>query len=123
MRGKAILNLSDHIPDPDATPCFAEPWQARAFALTVSLHRAGVFDWPEWTETLGAALAKAGGQGDPHSDAGYYDCWLSALEQMLVARGVAETGLLDDLRQAWDRAARATPHGQPIVLGANIATS
>ena len=32
-------------------PVFAEPWQAQAFALTLSLHEQGLFTWPEWAAT------------------------------------------------------------------------
>ena len=48
----------------------------------------------------------------------YYLHWLAALEGLVAEKGLLN---LDDLAQrkdAWDRAARATPHGQPIVLPA-----
>jgi len=35
-------------------PAFREPWEARAFAMVIKLHEAGLFTWPEWAETLGA---------------------------------------------------------------------
>lgn len=112
-------------PSPDAQPPhhFDQPWQARAFALTVTLHRAGLFDWSEWTEALGAAIAAGGSANDADPETAYYECWLTALEGLLQARQIAAPGILGDLQQAWRRAAEATPHGQPIVLGADIATS
>ena len=36
-------------------PVFAEPWEAQAFALAVSLSERGVFTWSEWTEAVAAA--------------------------------------------------------------------
>ena len=33
-------------------PVFAEPWQARAFALALALHEAGLFSWNEWAAAL-----------------------------------------------------------------------
>ena len=57
---------------------FAEPWEAQAFALAVSLHERGVFTWPSGREALGAEIAAA-------PDAAYYQRWLAALER-LVAR-------------------------------------
>ena len=33
--------------DSDA-PAFREPWQAKAFAMVVLLHRQGRFEWDEW---------------------------------------------------------------------------
>ena len=35
-------------------PVFREPWEAQAFAMTLSLHQRGLFTWPEWAATLGA---------------------------------------------------------------------
>ena len=93
-------------------PVFTEPWQATAFALAVSLNERGLFTWEEWTQALGAELKQ---QTD---DAGYFDAWLTALEKMTIAKGAASEGELQALAQAWIAAAEATPHGQPIVLGA-----
>ena len=38
---------------------FAEPWEAQAFALAVSLQDRGVFTAAEWSEALGAEIAAA----------------------------------------------------------------
>ena len=92
---------------------FDEPWQAEVFALVVGLHAKGLFDWREWAETLSAQLHRPDAAVDG-SD--YYICWLRALEALLTSRGVTGSGELDALQAAWQRAARATPHGQPIRL-------
>ena len=42
--------------------------------------------------------------------------WLAALEGLVVARGAATPESLAARRDAWDRAAHATPHGEPILL-------
>jgi len=100
--------------DEDGGPVFSAPWEARVFAMTLQAHEAGVFTWSEWAETLGAELAKDGdGSGETQ---GYYDHWLSAFETLLSTKGVAGAGQLADLKKAWDAAARATPHGDPIEL-------
>jgi nitrile hydratase accessory protein len=96
---------------------FAEPWQAEAFAITLALHEKGCFSWPEWAAALSAALRKAGQSGDQTP---YYDCWLAALEALIVAKGVASRNDVDDLALRWQRAAEATPHGQPIVLSNHL---
>jgi nitrile hydratase accessory protein len=88
-------------------PVFSEPWQARAFAMTVALNERGIFSWTEWAEMLGAELKS----GDD-----YYDCWLRALEKLLIAKGAASAREIGDITAAWHRAAHATPHGQPILL-------
>ncbi len=105
------MKLSDSslLPRDDDGPVFAEPWEAQAFALAVKLNEAGVFSWGEWAETLGAALKAA-------PERPYYESWLAALEKLVEAKGVMSEeerlGRVED----WDRAARSTPHGQPIVL-------
>jgi nitrile hydratase accessory protein len=97
-------------------PVFAEPWHAQAFAMTVELNAGGVFTWSEWAETLGMELAEAG--ADATGDDAYYSAWLAALEKMLDRKGVVPEAERSTREAAWDRAARATPHGQPIELGA-----
>ena len=95
-------------------PAFAAPWQAQAFAMAVALHEKGAFGWNEWAEALGRAIARRGGQAG--ADA-YYEAWLSALEEMVREKGLLAADEMAERLQAWDRAAKATPHGQPIVLG------
>jgi nitrile hydratase accessory protein len=97
-------------------PVFREPWEAQAFALAVSLHRAGLFTWPEWAAALAAEIRAAQAAGDPDTGETYYRHWLAAIERLVMDKGVADRGRLDATRAAWDRAARATPHGQPILL-------
>jgi len=93
--------------DPPLEAPFDAPWQAQVFGLTVALHEQGVFDWPVWAQTLGAELR--------NTDV-YWDAWLAALESVLVARGLAESGQIAALAEQWQDAAHATPHGEPILL-------
>jgi len=51
------------LPRDDEGPVFAEPWQASAVALAVSLSERGHFTWTEWAETLGAALRESAARG------------------------------------------------------------
>ena len=99
---------------PEAPP-FDEPWQAQIFAMAVKLSERGLFTWDEWTRALGAEIAA--GRQETGAEA-YFLAWLNALEKLLLAKGVAAAGELRDLAEAWREAAEATPHGQPIVLGA-----
>lgn len=113
------MNIQDVLPQLpcDAEgPVFAEPWQAQAFAMTVALHQSGLFSWPEWADALSAEIKTAQAHGDPDHGDTYYDHWLNALEKLIIAKGVADPEILSALRDAWDRAADATPHGQPILL-------
>jgi nitrile hydratase accessory protein len=98
-------------------PVFAAPWQAQAFAMAVALHARGVFTWAEWAGHLAAEIRAAQAGGDADRGDTYYDHWLRALEALVAEKGVVGAAELAARRDAWDRAARATPHGEPIVLG------
>lgn len=98
-------------------PVFREPWEARAFALALALHERGLFAWSDWTATLAATIAEAQAGGDPDCGDGYYRHWLAALERVVTTRAVASAQALAARREAWQRAAAATPHGEPIELG------
>lgn len=97
-------------------PVFREPWEAQAFAMALALHARGVFTWPEWAAALAAEIARAQAAGDPDTGDTYYRHWLAALERLVAEKGVTDAGSLARYRDAWDRAAERTPHGQPIEL-------
>ncbi len=90
---------------------FDEPWQAQVFALTVALNEAGHFDWAEWTAVFGPRVQQA-----EASD--YWRVWSEALIALLEEKGVAGAGEVRALTERWQAAARATPHGTPILLSA-----
>jgi nitrile hydratase accessory protein len=96
------------LPEPHEDVAFAEPWQAQVFAMAVRLSEAGHFTWREWSEALGREVAACEQPG--------YAQWLSALEGLLVAKGLMSEAERTARVAAWDRAARATPHGEPILL-------
>ncbi|MDJ1158337.1 nitrile hydratase accessory protein [Chelatococcus sp. SYSU_G07232] len=104
------------LPRDDEGPVFREPWEAQAFAMAVTLHERGVFTWAEWAAALSAEISRAQAVGDPDLGDSYYRHWLKALEQLVAEKGVSSAAALEARRQAWDRAAHATPHGQPILL-------
>lgn len=97
-------------------PVFREPWEAQAFAMAVALQERGVFSWSEWAATLGEEIKRAQAAGDPDTGETYYRHWLRTLERIVAEKGLARPETLGSLRAAWDRAAKATPHGTPIVL-------
>lgn len=105
------------LPCADLQPVFDAPWQAQAFAMTLALHERGHFTWAEWTEGLSRAIRDAQAGGDPDTGSTYYRHWLTALERLLLDKGIAEPLALTALRQAWRVAAESTPHGRPIELG------
>ena len=105
------------IPRGDEGPVFPAPWAARAFALAVALNERGVFVWHEWSEALGAEIARLS-ETDAADPEAYWRAWLAALESLLLERQVARPADLVTLREAWRDAAQRTPHGQPIELPA-----
>lgn len=111
------------LPREDGEPVFAEPWQAQIFAMAVRLHESGHFTWSEWADCLGAEIKSARESGDPDLGDTYYHHWLRALERLVAEKGLIDGEELSARTDAWDRAARATPHGEPIVLGREIKTT
>jgi nitrile hydratase accessory protein len=105
--------------DDEGGPVFQAPWQAQAFAMVVRLHEAGHFTWPEWAALLSEEIETAQKDGDPDLGDTYYLHWLSALERMVAEKGLSSADELSRRKDAWRRAAAATPHGEPIVLPAD----
>ena len=88
-------------------PVFREPWEAQAFALTVSLYRRGLFTWPEWAATLAEEIKRAQAGRRPRPGDTYYRHWLAALERIVAEKGLSEEADLARYRAAWDHAAGA----------------
>ena len=76
------------VPRDEDGPVFREPWEARAFAMALALHEAGLFTWKEWAEPLGAQIKRAQAAGDPDTGETYYRHWLATLETLVAAKGV-----------------------------------
>jgi nitrile hydratase accessory protein len=109
------LRLPD-LPKDEGGPVFRAPWEAQAFALTLTLVERGCFTWKEWTEHLSAEIATARERWDGHDGNRYYEYWLAALEKLVAAKGLATLTEMLTRKEEWDRTARSTPHGKPIVL-------
>ena len=125
--GKATLSLPEDLSRlaaeiapipraPDGAPVFNAPWEAQAFAMTLALYERGLFTWPEWAAALAAEIGRAQAAGDPDDGSTYYRHWLAAIERLAAEKGLASEARLAERREAWDRAAHATPHGRPILL-------
>jgi len=93
---------------------FDAPWHGQVFALAVALNEAGHFDWPEWTELFGEVLTTTRSQGPLDGSDDYYTAWVSALEQMMIRKGIADEGVMKAMKANWADAFLATPHGQPV---------
>jgi nitrile hydratase accessory protein len=110
------INELPALPCDQGGPVFNEPWEAQAFALVVRLSEAGYFTWSEWAAVLSQEIKAAQARGDPDLGQTYYQHWLNALERICVEKELIGR---DDMRrrlEAWRRAYRYTPHGQPVEL-------
>ncbi len=102
--------------DAAGAPVFAEPWQAQAFALAVTLHAEGHFTWPEWAQTLGREIKAAQARGDPDDGSTYYHHWLAALRHLVAAKGLLAEADIARRKAAWAEAYATTAHGEPVAL-------
>ena len=105
-------------PRDDDDPVFRDPWEAQVFAMTVRLHAADYFTWPEWTEALSTEITAAKDRGEADLGDTYYHHWFRALEALVVGKGLEITPAIDERMETWRRAYLATPHGQPVELDA-----
>lgn len=82
--------------------------------MAVELHAQGKFAWSEFAAALSTEIKTA---GDGQDGRDYYQHWLTALEKLVVAKGLVADDERARRQSAWDAAAKATPHGEPIELG------
>lgn len=74
----------------DGDMVFREPWEARAFALVVTLSQAGYFTWSEWVDCFAEQVSKAtDAEAAGHTPKTYYEQWVDAAESLLAAKGLA----------------------------------
>ena len=111
------------IPRDAEGPVFRAPWEAQAFGMAVALHERGCFAWKEFVRSLTDEIAAAKARGESDDGSRYYEYWLTALERLVAAKGLVLTPELLTRKDEWDEAARATPHGRPIVLRAPRSSS
>jgi nitrile hydratase accessory protein len=104
------------LPKDDGGPVFRAPWEAQAFALTLTLFERGCFTWKEWTEHLTGEIASARERGDVDDGSRYYEYWLAALEKLAADKGLTTVAEMLVRKDEWDHTARSTPHGKPVVL-------
>ncbi len=109
-------------------PVFAEPWQAHAFALAVQLSAQGHFTWKEWAAALAEELhadavreaaceaVREAVRGESDDGSRYYQCWLAALEGLVISKHLSDAAALISCKEAWAEAYRHTPHGMPVEL-------
>ncbi len=78
---------------------FDAPWQGRAFGMAlVVVERLGV-SWSEFQRRLIGAIAD-------RPEAPYYDCWIAALEQLVIDHGIASPAEIDRAEATTSRESR-----------------
>ena len=107
------LSTIASIPRECGEPVFAEPWEARAFAMAVHLNEQGLFTWPQWAEHFGSALKVNTIAGEPQT---YYQVWMATLETIVEIKGIADRQERAKREKEWEDAAARTPHGKAIEL-------
>ena len=90
---------------------FEAPWQGRAFGMANTLVSAGVFTWDEFRAALIARIAAWERAAPPGATYPYYDCFLAALEGLLVERGIVAPDALEARTEAIE--ARGDGHDHP----------
>lgn len=70
---------------------FDREWEKLAFGVAIALSKQGYFEWEDFRQTLIATIAEWEATHEldaPEWD--YYQCWLAALEKLVVATGIVE---------------------------------
>lgn len=70
------------VPRANGEIVFAAPWESRAFGMAVALRERGVYTWDAFRQRL---VERLGGK----DGASYYERWLTSLEDVLAANGIA----------------------------------
>jgi len=67
---------------------FEAPWQGRAFGMALGVVEQLGLEWAAFQQRLIAAIGA-------RPDAPYYDCWVEALEHLLLDYGVVSAEEID----------------------------
>ncbi|BAZ89732.1 nitrile hydratase activator [Raphidiopsis curvata NIES-932] len=89
-------NPQEAPPRKDGHLHFDHDWEKMAFGVAIALSKQGHYEWEDFRQTLIATIKEwetTHELNDPNWD--YYQCWLTALEKLLVASGLITTGELD----------------------------
>jgi nitrile hydratase accessory protein len=88
---------------------FAEPWEGRAFGLTMALVHRGVLDYETFRTALVERIRAWEADPVPGDEFRYYRCWLGALEQVLGTAGLVSER--DVIERSVQFLARPVGHG------------
>lgn len=89
-------NPTEAPPRKDGHLHFDRDWEKMAFGVAIALSKQGYYEWEDFRQTLMATIKEwetIHALNDPDWD--YYQCWLTALERVMVDSGVITAGELD----------------------------
>jgi len=106
-----ISNMDGHaaLPRKNGELVFQSPWESKTFGMAIALHKNGLYDWEDFRNLLIQKIKEW--QSKPTANRrewNYYERWISALEELLVNKGIItrkelaqrtfefETGLRDE---------------------------
>lgn len=72
----------------ERVPTFAQPWEARAFALVLAASEKGSFSLKDFQQALIARVGTHEKMSCIASNEDYYSRWIEALEDILISHGV-----------------------------------
>ena len=96
---------------------FQNPWHSQLFAITVQLSETGNFSWKEFVKFFGKSLDESRLEGNClDGDDDYFNCWLIALEEIIISKKLGNSNILSLLKEDWTNAYLSTPHGKPVKI-------
>lgn len=94
---------------------FQDPWEGCVFALAVALCEHGLYAWGEFQKQLIVTIAAAEQPEVPaESRPTYYECWLTALEALLLEKGVLTKAKIDS-RAGWLARSASSGHSRSFM--------
>ncbi len=96
---------------------FQNPWHSQLFAITVQLSETGNFSWKEFVKFFAKSLNESRlelNSLDGNDD--YFNCWLIALEEIIISKKLGNSNILSLLKKDWTNAYLSTPHGKPVKI-------
>ncbi len=98
-RWVADMDAEAALPRQSGALVFQDPWEGIAFGMAVAVCEQGRYAWSEFQERLIAQIADAD-QQEPDVRPTYYECWLTALETLLLDKGILSKQKLNT-RASW----------------------
>ena len=94
---------------------FAEPWEGRAFGLTMALVHGGTLSYEAFRTALIERIAAWEAAPPAGQSFRYYRCWLQALEQVLAGSDLVSTRDVAERSAAFARRPAGHDHGHDHV--------